>query len=95
MAISPTETKEASLAKYLFSYPLMTGENHVSYNKGLKRYIMGNYGFINEKEEPVDEPYHQTKLSDSVRQSSQLTIFEAPRPCGPSYIFHQNDNYQN
>ena len=69
----------------------MTGENHVSYNKGLKRYIMGNYGFINEKGEP--QPYHQTKLWDSVRQSSQLTIFEAPEPWGPWSVFHQNDNW--
>ena len=32
-------------AEPVFRYPRMTGENHVNYNKALKRYFMGNYGF--------------------------------------------------
>lgn len=87
----PVWSKDDVLAKPVFSYSLMTGENHVSYNKGLKRYIMGNYGFINENGEP--QPYHQTKLWDPEHQMSQLTLFEAPEPWGPWSVFYKDDNW--
>jgi hypothetical protein len=71
----------------------MTGENHVSYNKGLKRYIMGNFSFTDKEGKP--RPYHQqagNSLDDS-RFPSQLTLFEAPEPWGPWSLFHQDDNW--
>ena len=49
---------DGGLAQPVFRYPLMTGENHVSYHRGLGRYIMGNYGFLDEGGKP--RPYHAT-----------------------------------
>ena len=85
--------KDESKVKPVFSYPLMTGENHVSYNKGLRRYIMGNFSFMDRKGRP--RPYHQKpgNSDDDSRFPSQLTIFEAPEPWGPWSMFYQDDNW--
>ncbi len=88
---SPGWSKEEAEAKPVFRNPRMTGENHVSYNSGLQRYIMGNYSFTDETGSPM--PYHQTKLWDPERQRSQLTLFEAPEPWGPWSLFYQDDNW--
>ena len=77
-------------AQPVFRYPLMTGENHVSYNPGLKRYIMGNYGFIDSDGNP--RPYHQGPWPEACLRS-QLTLFESPQPWGPWSIFHQDDDW--
>jgi len=73
----------------VFAYPRMTGENHVSYSPGLKRYIMGNYSFTTPDGAP--QPYHQN-WPHSVAPS-QLTLFEAPEPWGPWSLFHVDDNW--
>lgn len=89
----PLWSKDDSQAKQVFRYPLMTGENHVSYNEGLKRYIMGNYSFLNQNGEPV--PYHgnvNSKWPESAMRS-QLTLFEAPEPWGPWSLFYQDDDW--
>jgi len=86
----PIWSKDDSLAIPVFRYPRMTGENHVSYNPGIKRYIMGNYGFIDEEGNP--RPYHQCKWPTSV-YPSQLTLFEAPEPWGPWSLFYRDDNW--
>jgi hypothetical protein len=36
---------DAAKAAQVFRYPHMTGEDHVTYNPGLKRFILANYGF--------------------------------------------------
>jgi hypothetical protein len=82
-------TKDEALSQPIFRYPLMTGENHVSYNKGLKRYILGNFSFLDK--ESVPTPYHQ-KWPDTVWRS-QLTLFEAPEPWGPWSLFYQDDDW--
>ena len=82
---------EDSAAVPVFSYPRMTGENHVSYNKYIGRYIMGNYGFTDKNGQPF--PYHQTPLWDPERQFSQLTLFEAENPWGPWSLFYRDDNW--
>lgn len=87
----PEWSKDGSFAKPIFRYTLMTGENHVSYNKGLKRYLMGNYSFTDQDGNP--QPYHQTKLWDPKQQRSQLTLFEAREPWGPWSLFYQDDNW--
>jgi hypothetical protein len=74
----------------IFRYPLMCGEDHVSYNKGLRRYLLGNYSFIDENGEP--RPYHQGPWPDSAMRS-QLTLFEAPEPWGPWSLFHVDDDW--
>jgi len=68
----------------IFSYPGFTGENHVAYNPGLRRYIMGNYGFYNQEGRP--QPYHQPHSLESW-YLSQLTLYEAPEPWGPWRLF--------
>jgi hypothetical protein len=73
----------------VFRYARMTGENHVTYDKGLKRYLMGNYGFHDGNGNP--RPYH-TKTPESVCPS-QLTLYEAPEPWGPWSQFYKNDDF--
>ena len=72
----------------VFSYPNMTGQNHVNFNAGLGRYIMGNYGFLGPDGNPL--PYH---ANPDVRGPSQLTLFEAPEPWGPWSLFYRDDNW--
>lgn len=67
----------------------MTGSNHVVYNPGIKRYIMGNYSFVDEELHP--RPIHQMRYPEASR--SQLTLYEAPEPWGPWRIFHRDDNW--
>jgi hypothetical protein len=86
----PTWNKNDKLAVPVFRYPKMTGENHVSYNPGIKRYIMGNYGFVDDDLNP--RPYHQGTWPESTYRS-QLTLYEAPEPWGPWSLFYQDDNW--
>ncbi len=82
---SPDEAR----AQPIFRYPRMTGENHVVYNPGIKRYLMGNFSFTTAQ--GVPRPYHQD-WPTSVGPS-QLTLFEAPEPWGPWSVFHVNDDW--
>lgn len=84
----PIWSKDASKAVPVFEYPEMTGQNHVVYNKGIGRYIMGNYCFVDEFGNP--RPLHADEIA---RGPSQLTLFEAPEPWGPWSIFYQEDNW--
>lgn len=79
---------DESVAKPVFEYPEMTGQNHVSYNRGIGRYIMGNYSFTDPEGNP--RPYH---LSEETRYPSQLTLFEAEEPWGPWKLFYKEDNW--
>ena len=85
----PSWSLDGAQAQPVFRYYHMTGENHVSYNAGLKRYIMGNYGFIDPQGNP--RPYHQAWPESA--QRSQLTLFEAPEPWGPWSLFYRDDNW--
>jgi hypothetical protein len=78
-------------AQPILRYPRMTGENHVSYNPGIGRYLMGNYGFLDEAGSP--RPYHAQGLWPHSALRSQLTLFEAPEPWGPWSLFHQDDDW--
>jgi len=86
----PTWGTGDSKAVPIFRYPLMCGEDHVSYNKGIGRYLLGNYAFIDEAGRP--RPYHQGPFPDSCLRS-QLTLFEAPEPWGPWSVFHLDDDW--
>lgn len=86
----PTWSGDDVEAKPVFEYARMTGENHVSYNPGLGRYIMGNYSFLDDDYHP--RPYHQGSRH-STSGHSQLTLFEAPQPWGPWSLFHRDDNW--
>ncbi len=73
----------------VFCYPKMTGANHVVYNAGIQRYIMGNYSFIDEELYP--RPIHQMGYPES--SISQLTLYEAPEPWGPWRLFYRDDDW--
>lgn len=85
----PLWSKAEEKAVPVFQYSKMTGENHVSYNSGLNRYIMGNYGFVDEQLHP--RPVHQMKWPLS--HISQLTLYEAEEPWGPWKLFYRDDNW--
>jgi hypothetical protein len=86
----PSWDRDEAKAKPVFEYHHMTGENHVSYNRGLQRYIMGNFSFWN-RDTGEPRPYHQ-KWPEST-WPSQLTLYEAPEPWGPWSLFHRDDNW--
>jgi len=85
----PTWGAGDSKAVPIFRYPLMCGEDHVSYNKGLGRYLLGNYSFIDAN--GIPRPYHQTWPESAMR--SQLTLFEAPEPWGPWSLFYGDNDW--
>jgi hypothetical protein len=87
----PSWSKNDSHANPVFRYHRMTGENHVSYHKGIKRYLMGNYGFIDQEGNP--RPYHASGGWPESALHSQLTLFEAPEPWGPWALFYQDDDW--
>lgn len=86
---TPAWNADEQKARPVFSYYKMTGANHVCYNAGIGRYLMGNYGFIDENLHP--RPVHQMSYPES--HISQLTLFEAPEPWGPWRLFYRNDNW--
>jgi len=86
----PIWNKNDELAIPVFRYNKMTGENHISYNPGIKRYIIGSYGFVDDDMNP--RPNHQGRWPQSAYRS-QLTLYEAPQPWGPWFLFHQDDNW--
>jgi hypothetical protein len=75
-------------AVQVFRYPHMTGEDHVTYNPVLKRYLLANYGFHDGKN---PRPYHQKFVVDVC--PSQLTLFESPQMSGPWSLFYRNDDF--
>lgn len=77
-------------AKEVFRYPRMCGENHVSYNKGIDRYIMGNYSFVDDHCTP--RPNHQGTWPECAYRS-QLTLFESKTLFGPWKKFYQDDDW--
>ena len=85
----PAWSHDGEKAAPVFSYYKMTGANHVAYNPGIGRYLMGNYGFVDEDLRP--RPVHQMRYPES--HLSQLTLFEAPQPWGPWRLFYRNDNW--
>lgn len=70
-------------AQPIFRYRKMTGSDHVAYNAGLGRYILGNYSFVDEELHP--RPIHQMGYPES--HISQLTLYEAPEPLGSLEAF--------
>jgi hypothetical protein len=86
----PVWDADDAAAAPVFRYDRMTGENHVCYNKHIERYLMGNYGFVDNELRP--RPNHQGQWPESALRS-QLTLFEAPEPWGPWSLFYQDDDW--
>jgi hypothetical protein len=89
-SVHPTWNNDDSLAVPVFRYNRMCGENHVSYNPGLKRYILGNYSFVDDNMNP--RPNHQGTWPQSAYRS-QLSLYESPEPWGPWSLFYQDDDW--
>jgi len=87
---TPLWDKDDSKAIPVFRYNGMTGENHVFYNKGIDRYIMGNYSFTDRNLIPL--PYHQYDHPEAGKRS-QMTLYEAPEPWGPWSLFYRDDDW--
>ena len=88
-SLHPAWSREEELAVPVFSYYKMTGANHVAYNAGIQRYLMGNYSFVDENLNP--RPIHQMRYPES--HYSQLTLYEAPEPWGPWKLFYRDDRW--
>jgi len=86
----PIWSKDDNLAIPVFRYDKMCGEDHVVYNVGIGRYILGNYGFVDDN--LIPRPNHQGIWPECAYRS-QLTLFEAPEPWGPWSLFYQDDNW--
>jgi hypothetical protein len=87
----PVWSADAARAVPVFRYALMTGENHVSYNAGIGRYLMGSYGFLDADGRP--RPYHAVGMWPESALRSQLTLYEAPEPWGPWSLFYVDDDW--
>ena len=86
---APQWSSKVEDARPVFCYTKTTGSNHVVYNAGIGRYIMGNYSFIDEELNP--RPIHQMEYPES--SISQLTLYEAPEPWGPWKLFYRDDDW--
>ena len=86
----PTWSSNDSDAAPVFEYFQMTGENHVSFNAGINRYIMGNASFTDSAGSP--RPYQQGPWPDSTLRS-ELTLLDSPNPWGPWSVFHRDSNW--
>ena len=85
----PAWSSREKEAKPVFAYYKMTGANHVIYNPGIGRYLMGNYSFVDRELHP--RPIHQMGYPES--SISQLTLYEAPEPWGPWKLFYRDDDW--
>lgn len=79
---------QPDLAEPVFSYGLMVGENGVAYHPYLQRYLMANFGFLDDGGRPL--PWHQQPWNHTHR--TQLLILEAPQPWGPWSLVYRDDN---
>jgi len=85
----PVFGPDAGAARPVFSYPCFCGENHVSYNPHIGRFVLGNYAFYDpETGEP--RPYHNAPHR---AYASQLALFEAENPWGPWRLFYRDDRW--
>lgn len=84
----PQWSADDAMATAVFRYPGVTAENHVSFNAGLGRFIMGNGGFYGPDGRPL--PYHTGPRG---QYKSQLTLYEAEHLWGPWRLFYRNDDW--
>ena len=85
---APVWTPDASQAQPSVEFGSMVGENAVSYNPFLGRYLIANYGFLDNAGRP--RPWHTKPYMSPHR--TQLLLLEAERPWGPWRRFLANDD---
>ena len=85
---SPLWTSDASQAQPSVEFGSMLGENAVSYNPYLKRFVFANFGLIDNEGRP--RPWHSKPFMEPHR--TQLLFLEAERPWGPWRLFFASDD---
>ena len=107
VAGTPAWTVDDTIAVSIFRHPLMTAMQQVTYNVGLKRYMMAVWGWV----DPNGNPRGQLTVSTTVgptnwlsgegngggkagHDRTQLSLWESPQPWGPWSFFHRDDDWQ-
>jgi hypothetical protein len=85
---APTWTTDAAQAQPSLQFGRMVGENAVSYNPYLQRYLVANFGFIDASGTP--RPWHSKPYMSPHR--TQLLFLEAENPWGPWRVFYRSDD---
>eukprot|EP00658_Telonema_sp_P-2_P029522 TRINITY_DN22452_c0_g1_i3.p1 TRINITY_DN22452_c0_g1~~TRINITY_DN22452_c0_g1_i3.p1 ORF type:complete len:271 (-),score=30.78 TRINITY_DN22452_c0_g1_i3:220-1032(-) len=87
----PLWATDPAEASPVFEFENMLGENSVSYDASVGRYIMANYGFVDSAGRP--RPWHQAPIPSVHR--TQLLLLEAPEPWGPWRWMYRDDDWQH
>ena len=109
VAGEPAWTVDDTIAVSILRHPLMTATQQVTYNVGLKRYMMAVWGWVDPNGNPRGQltssntegrPWEQPSSNPSVRgrkdghDRTQLSLWEAPQPWGPWSYFHRDDDWR-
>ena len=84
----PTWTSDSSQAQPSVYFGNMIGESPVSYHPFLRRYLIANFGFIDNSGHP--RPWHAEPFMSPHR--TQLIFLEAINPWGPWSLFYRSDD---
>lgn len=87
-ASAPVWTSDPLQAQPALEFGLMMGENAVSYNPFIKKWLMANFGFIDNA--GIPRPWHSKPFMSPHR--TQLLLLEADHPWGPWKQFYRNDD---
>jgi len=84
----PTWTPDSSQAQPSVYFGNMIGESPVMYHPSLRRYLIANFGFIDNSGQP--RPWHTEPFMSPHR--TQLILLESINPWGPWSIFYRSDD---
>jgi len=91
-AARPQWSPDPTQAQPVLSFGRMIGQNDVVYNAHLGRWLVANYGFLNDAGNPW--PWHQDAWHAlNTRRRTQLLMLEAPNPWGPWALFYRDDDF--
>jgi hypothetical protein len=85
---APQWTNDSSQAQPVVQFGRMVGENTVFFNSHIQRWVMANFGFLDDAGNP--RPWHTQPFMMPHR--TQLLFLEAPQPWGPWALWHRDDN---
>jgi len=88
----PQWSPDATQAQPVLAFGRMLGQNAVHYNAQIGRWLVANYGFVNQAGNPW--PWHQDAwhVTGTLRRT-QLVMLEAPEPWGPWSVFYRDDDF--
>lgn len=87
----PQWSPDATQAQPILAFGRMLGQNAVHYNAQIGRWLIANYGFIDDAGSPW--PWHQLSWTQHNNpRRTQLLMLEAPEPWGPWSVFFRDDN---